>query len=311
MPESKIYFHRRRPSFGAGIPVFSVMRDEDYFLPHFLEHYRRLGAGHFLIYADRCTERFMAALESQDDVSILLSNDVSFGTEVGVQKTGLPKRWATFLRERASNRLYAGKWHLIVDSDEFMILPPGFGKLAEFTGFLDSKGRNYAYAPMVDFHPRRLALRNHAADLPPFAVSHFFDAGPYHSLTPRGSLSEARHKGVRRRIATHLQKHFPEDMETIYGKNPVMNLMAMTHKFPLLKTGASQKREGDHFISNVDRLNHGCALAEGQYFRGSLKYKFIDLAIRKLDEFDLVCNSSVRYREPSDMVAARLIDTSD
>jgi hypothetical protein len=303
------------------------MRNEDYFLPHFLQHYRRLGAGSFVIYADRCDERFMAALESQKDVSILLSDGVSFGEEVGVQKNGLPKRWATLLRERASNRLFRGRWHLTVDSDEFLILPPGFRTLQEFTAFLDGKGRNYAFAPMIDFHPRKLALRNHGADVSPFTVSHYFDAGPYHSYTPGKGISESRNKGIRRRLAIHLQKHYPEEMAKIYGTSPVMSLMAMNFKFPLLKCGPGQTRVGDHFVEKMTGLNHGCALAhfkfypgldhkvamalaEGQYFRGSLEYKFIDLAIRKLDDIDLLCRSSVRYREPADLVSAHLIDTA-
>ena len=33
----------------AGIPLFAMMRDETYFLPHFLRHYRRLGVGSFAI----------------------------------------------------------------------------------------------------------------------------------------------------------------------------------------------------------------------------------------------------------------------
>jgi hypothetical protein len=327
MPETKVFFHRRSP-FNEGFPVFSVMRNEDYFLPHFLAHYRSIGAGHFVIYADRCDERFMSVLERQKDVSILLSNGVSFGEEVGVQKNGLPKRWATLLRERASNRLFRGRWHLTVDADEFLILPPGFKTLQEYTAILDDRGRSYAFAPMVDFHPRKLALRNHGADVAPFAVSHYFDAGPYHSYSPGKGISESRRKGIRRRLAAHLQKHFPEEMAKIYGTSSVMSLMAMNFKFPLLRCGAGQSRVGDHFVERMDRLNHGCALAhfkfypgldqkvatalaEGQYFRGSLEYKFIDLAIRKLNNADLLCQSSVNYREPADLVSAKLIDTAD
>ena len=52
----------------------------------------------------------------------------------------------------------AGKWVLIVDADEFLVLPPGIARVGELTARMDRHGVRAARALMLDFFPQSLDL---------------------------------------------------------------------------------------------------------------------------------------------------------
>ena len=54
-----------------GLPLCAVVRNEMYFLPAFLAHYRGLGVGHFLMLDDRSDDGTRAFLASQPDVTLI------------------------------------------------------------------------------------------------------------------------------------------------------------------------------------------------------------------------------------------------
>ncbi|HWA61069.1 MAG TPA: glycosyltransferase family 2 protein, partial [Caulobacteraceae bacterium] len=58
--------------------VFALVRDEDYFLPHFFAHYRALGVAGFLIYDDRSQAPTRDFLAAQPDC-LVVTSDHSFG----------------------------------------------------------------------------------------------------------------------------------------------------------------------------------------------------------------------------------------
>lgn len=319
-------FHRRRSNLHAGVPVFSVMRNEMYFLPHFLKHYRALGAQSFVIYADRCDEEFMSALEAQEDVSILLSSNAKFGDVLGVQKTGVPKRLPTLLRERATNQMFSGRWHAVVDSDEFIVLPPPFSRLDEYTGFLDRAGADHGFASMVDFYPAKLKERNFDPGINPFQACPFFDEGPYHGLDDASGRILQKKFGVRGRLLRFLLKRFPEEMKAL-EVGPGHYFGALDYKFPIMKSSSARERVGDHRISGVPSIRNACtiahfkfypeldekvrtALTEGQYYLGSVEYRMLDFALRRLGDAGLVSAVSRRYTSPVDLVAAGFMETA-
>lgn len=320
-------FHRRRATLLDGVPVFSVMRNETYFLPHFLRHYRALGVQSFVIYADRCDEEFMSVLEAQEDVSILLSSNAKFGDVLGVQKTGVPLRLPTLLREYATNQMFSGRWHVVADSDEFIVLPPPFSGLDDYTRFLENSGADHVFASMVDFYPRRLRERNYDPAVDPFQACPYFDEGPYHALDVASGRILQKKFGVRRRLLQFLQRSFPDEMKALEA-GPRDYAGALEYKFPIMKSSGTRQRVADHYISGVPSIRNACtiahfkfypeldgkvrtALTEGQYYKGSVEYRMLDFALRRLGDADLVTAVSRRYTSPADLVAAGFMETAD
>ena len=321
--DSRISFHRKRPHDPARVTLFSIMRDEHYFLPHFLRHYRGLGVQHICVYADRCSPEFLSRLEAEPDVSILLGTGVSFADTFERASDGSTITLPSYLREQAAEELFPRQWVLFADSDEFLLLPPPFGRIDDFTAALDEAGKCYSYAPMVDFFPRRLSLRNFAHDVSPFEGAPFFDGGPYHTVdAATGRLLTRRH-GIRGRLFAYLLTHHKQDLLQAFPEGSRVAPPA-NFKFPLLKQSAGVRWKGCHRITAAPDLSFGCALAhfkfypeldaklatalgEGQYYSASSEYRFLALAMKLLGRSDLPCAESVRFRSPADLAAASLL----
>lgn len=306
-----------------GVPLFCIMRNETYFLPHFLAHYRSIGITNFQIYLDSCDEEFVAMLEAESDVSLLTSSRYRFGDVLYTTPQGIPVKLGHFLKESISNELMLGRWHAVVDADEFLILPPPMKAVAEYIAFLEERGQMYSFAPMVDFYPRRLRDRNHATHVAPFMGSPYFDAGPYHQLHPVTKQLLTINGGVRGRILEYLRRNSLAELGKAGIRGSDLKLPT-NFKFPLLKTDASLKRFAHHWINQQHSLdNMSCiahfkfypgldwklsvARAEGQYFRSSIEYKILKVAIDVLGDADLVFENSVAYTSPADLVTARIL----
>jgi hypothetical protein len=65
----------------ARFPLSAICRNEMYFLPEFLAHYRNIGIDHFVFLDDRSTDGTTDFLNDQPDVSIVTS-DFTYGTTV-------------------------------------------------------------------------------------------------------------------------------------------------------------------------------------------------------------------------------------
>ena len=61
----------------AGVWLFSMVRNEEYFLPHFLLHYKELGISNFLFYDDHSVDGTMDIL-SQDGSCTVVTSDHRF-----------------------------------------------------------------------------------------------------------------------------------------------------------------------------------------------------------------------------------------
>lgn len=308
-----IHFLKRSKQFDSSIPVFSIMRNEKYFFPHFLQHYRSLGISNFLIFAESCDDEFLETMMGEHDVSILRSHQLKYHHTFGQHEGGWPKRLVQFIKEFISNALLNGRWHLVVDADEFLVLPPPMTDLPNYVRWLEGNGMSAAFASMIDFYPRTLANRNFALDINPFQACPYFDQGPYHSLDrTKGIVTQ--NVGVRGRMLRYLKAKYPKEMEKmgIETYPGVLNF-----KFPLMKATDEIQRRGCHMISGNSEY-HRCALAhfkfypgldekvalaisEGNYFRLSAEYKFLSLALSTIGNEDLTIEKSAIYREPADL----------
>lgn len=132
--------------------------NEMYFLPPFLDHYRALGVGRFIIIDDRSTDGTRAFLAAQPDVMTLEAahrygapaappGDGPFGSDFRVGSL-----WRTYLCET----FCTGRWAILADVDEFAMLPPGLDFPTLAAG-LDPAEGDVVYGPMIDTYPAGIA----------------------------------------------------------------------------------------------------------------------------------------------------------
>ena len=305
----------------AGPAVFSIVKDENYFLPFLFDYYRALGVELFLIYDDRSGPETVDYLMTQADCAILRS-DAAFGDSFGEDEFGQARRLPHILKERVPEAFLSGRWVLTVDADEFLVLPSGCSDLPEFIGSLERIGQLYATAPMIDFYGETLDHRNYPRNLDPFAGSPYFDVGPYYYWT--GSLWPFRLSGgIRLRLVRMLCEQHVDRIAGIFG-GPMPSL-GKTWKVPLLKHGWGIVRRADHEISVAPRatdlstaLAHfkfypdvdakiDNALREKQYYGGSVEYAFLRAAIELFGGETLVGPETRRFEGPQSLERAGLL----
>lgn len=311
----------KRAGLGERGPVvFAVIRDEDYFLPHFFEHYRRLGIEAFVVYDDRSGPATADFLLAQPDCSVLRS-ERRFGDVFDRDGASPDRRLPLVLKESVPERLLPGRWVLTVDADEFLILPIGYVGVPQLIADLERLELPYLTAPMVDFYGPSLNARNYPRHLGPFEGNPYFDAGPYYKwegeISPRPTFA-----GVRVRLLRKLLERSPDVVAATFGSYAVGP--GLSWKSPLLKHGCGITRVGDHRLSVAPRdditaaLAHfkfypdldakiDLALAEGQYFGGSVHYRVLKAAIDCFGDDSLIGEETRAYDGPGSLEAAQLM----
>lgn len=179
--------------------LFTHLKDEMYFLPAFLAHYRGLGIERFVLVDDKSEDGSREYLLDQPDVMVL-GTGIRFGDSRPLAPGHLRAK-----TERAKNAWYnllparfgLGRWAVKVDLDEFIPLPDGvdFRDLARRA---EGSGGRAIYGAMIDIYPERLRL----GDVPEAFDPHhgwYFDALQH--LRPRGRRVPAQvYHGARARL---------------------------------------------------------------------------------------------------------------
>jgi hypothetical protein len=311
--------HKRATPPPRSLSLFAIVRNEDYLLPFFFEHYRRMGVEFFLIYDDRSDEPTREFLHAQSNCMIV-GSDRKFGDVFGALPNGNPLRLPGYLKATLPDELLPDRWVLNVDADELLILPSGIDDLSQLTRLLDRIEQPYSTAPMVDLYGETLDHRNYPRTLSPFDGNPFFDGGPYYAWEGKVVPRELP-AGVRRRLLAMLMKRYPERVHSIYGGRPIS---AVLWKVPLLKQGVGIKRVGDHrisvppatavttalahfkFIPDLDSKIEA-SLRERQYFRRSVEYSFLSAAASLLGSVSLICSKTKPFVGPHSLEAAGLL----
>jgi hypothetical protein len=146
----------------AEVAVVASMRNEMFMLPHFLEHYRKLGVGGFLVADNGSDDGTLEHLHEQPDVAVF-----AVDTDYGRSQYGVA--WQRTLM--ASLRV--GRWSLVVDADELLAIDAGSpdGSGASLTDLLATPAFERADAArlfMLDMYPSG-----------PLAEADFVAAGPF------------------------------------------------------------------------------------------------------------------------------------
>jgi hypothetical protein len=304
----------------TGPVLFSIIKNEDYFLPFFFNHYRRIGISNFLIYDDHSDEPTLDFLHAQADCTIV-GSQARFGDDFGVDNFGVQRRLASFLKEILPDTLLSGRWVLTADADEFLILPSGLADLAQLIGSLERMGQPYLTAPMVDFYGETLDHRNYRRDLSPFLGNPYFDVGPYYFWKDRISPYRLG-GGVRFKLLRMLCAKHPDEIAAIYGDHAPAP--AAVWKAPLLKHGAGVTRISDHELSVAPQSEVTAALAHfkfypgldakiddalkvAQYYNRSMEYAFLKAATQLMGGESLITWETRRFEGPSSLERSGLL----
>lgn len=292
-----------------GIWLFTLVKNEEYFIPHFLDHYRALGVSNFVIYDDKSTDSSRQILEQQNDCTIITS-DFSFGQKLIVGDYLVP--FNDILKNSIHELFYPDKWGIYVDCDEFLVLPENEVDLHSLINNLEKNNQYHSFGPMVDFYPKTLEARNYNSSFSPFEGCPYFDKGPVFSWDRKNSRASTI-SGIRLRLKQMLMAEFPEELSKI-NNGVVFNGSSV--KTPLIKHGMGILRKGAHYTNIEPSLKHQVALAHfkfypsldsklkealfrKQYYGGSVEYMFINLMLEKLEHRSLLNENTVFFEGPS------------
>lgn len=187
------------------ILLVCVLKDEMYFLPKFLAHYRAIGVEHFVFLDDASTDGTTDFLTRQPDVSVVNAG-LRFSDPVilnnarykPVQQRAI-HLWRSLLHQRFQGRLGT----VNVDADEFLQLPPG-QKLRDLTGKLDGVQAQCVWGAMIDVYPEcfsDLETMSHETRIDPTAGWQF-DAVPHLSLSNK-TTPTTLYRGSKARLLEH------------------------------------------------------------------------------------------------------------
>lgn len=289
--------------------------NEAWFLPHFLEHHRKLGVDYFIFYDDCSTDRTREILLGEADCAVVAPE----------AEPGETLRHGVWLQRQLSNHIAegegAGRWALTLDADEFLLLPTAFSNIDDVVAYLERRSLAAALAAMVDFYPERLADRFYDP-LAPLSACRWFDRDPGFVRVPGRPSPKISAAGVRARLLAALNQHHPQKIAAIYGD--MQYRLAKLWKVPLVKTGVGIVRSGPHNI-NIEppagiqlALAHfkfypglddrvRLALSREGHFNGGVEYRFLRAVLDLFPDESLICSRSVEYRSPEDVERAVLM----
>ena len=157
----------------AAVTVVAVMRNERVMLEHFLDHYRHLGVGGFLIVDNGSEDGTLEHLAKQRDVAV-------FSSDTPYRQSNYGVLW----QETLMAQFRLGKWSLVADADElaFWSLPDAQGRVhGDLPDLL--RGSDFAEAEavrlrMFDLYPAR-PLAETRFEAPPFLEADHVDRAPF------------------------------------------------------------------------------------------------------------------------------------
>lgn len=217
--------------------LFCRIRNEDYFLPHFLAHYRRLGIDHFFFADDRSDDGTRELLLAQPDCTVVEA-DFAFAERFG------ELQGKNIVARAVPEHIIGPGWTLTVDADEFAVLPKPFSTIRDLTRHLDGKGEISCIASMIDFYPQTLAGRFVDRGLDPFTAFPFFDTGPYFIWEPGKTIPFMLYAGVRHRINEWMLEADRGNVWPVYRPT-------ILQKVPLIKWGHGLFPEKNSHVTNL------------------------------------------------------------
>ena len=152
------------------ILLFATVRNERARLPYFLEYYRGLGIGHFLVVDNASDDGTGDYLAGEPDISLWASG-------ASYRRSRFGADWMNWLLRRYGH----GHWSVTVDADEFLVYPYCDTRpLQALTDWLDASSIRSLGAMLVDTYPRgRIDHSPYQPGQNPLEIAGWFDPGNY------------------------------------------------------------------------------------------------------------------------------------
>ena len=305
-----------------GIVLFSIMKNERFFIQAFLEYYREVGVDHFLILDDGSDDGTREFLLEQNDVSVLVS-EIAYGEVYRRISLPIPR----FREMRAGIRLKAllptkflnDQWCFYADADEYSILPPEFDKIGDLLVQLDSRKCRLVLGVVVEFYPSEFSdLKQGVDSVSSFEellkVSPYFDSAKLLEVSETGDIERLRPSASGR-----LFRQYDVPLGDTSGKREHKG--SATHKLPLIRPGngvrllSGHKASVDvspnvaltvaHFKFTPDVLRRtNLALDTQAWSGGSRKYSNYEMLFERMaaSEGTFMAPESVAYVEKEQMI---------
>lgn len=259
--------HRQAP-----FAVVTVLRNEMYILPHFLDHYRKAGVTSFF-FVDNCSsDGTLEYLQQQSDV-VLFSAD----TEYKVARSGTV--WA----HAVMSGLRMGRWSLVADADEFLIWPGMVHtRLPDYVARQDRDGVDAMRIFMLDIYPEGQLAEFDFTKAAPFDLPGYVDRDPLLTRSLATGPYSNQHtftSALRHRILPGSRSEMFVSQKTPLVKyKPWMRLSQGCH-YAAGVTMAPQDLAFAHFKYNSDLFEKAAREAQRQqYFNNAEEYqKYLNL----------------------------------
>lgn len=276
--------------------VCTLVRNGSAYLPSFLQHYRRLGAAHFIFLDNDSEDGFADLVANENDVSVLRTS-LSY------------KKYKFQLKRYLARRFARGRWMLLVDIDELFDFPYSDAiKFTDLIGYLDANRYTAVTAFMLDmFSQYPLGQANHG--WPPNLVSDF----PYYDVS--AVTDKPTKVGANVLSNPAIRKLYGGIRAKIFAAKPALT------KYPLFKMSGGLKpiSRSAHSVSNARVADFSAVLlhykfldsfeettekivAEGQYFKNSAEYKAYQKVIDQQAAVTLFSQEAKQLREVSQLV---------
>lgn len=186
-----------------GFTLLAVLRNEMYFLPKFLAHYRNLGVERFIFLNDRSVDGSLEYLIQQPD-TVIVESGQKYGEIVDIPKrlsrTTYKSRIIYFWRAMLHDMFASGRWALQVDLDEFVWLPKGM-TFQDFVVRLEKKNKRAVWGVMLDVYPENInELRAQEKDSQVDMKATWYFDGEQHLKLRLNRTPKTIHPGARARL---------------------------------------------------------------------------------------------------------------
>ncbi|MEM7685703.1 MAG: glycosyltransferase family 2 protein [Pseudomonadota bacterium] len=195
----------RTSQMPAGPILFSTVRNEAVRLPHFLDHYRKLGVVHFVIVDNGSTDTTPDLLGRARDVSFWQTDASYKASRFGVD-------WMNALLARYG----PGRWVVVADPDELLVYPHhDTRRLPSLTRWLEACGRESFPTMLLDLYGDQPVSATHVEPgRDPVEAAPWFDAfnysqdrnWRYHNIWIQGGPRQRVHFTLNPRNAPALNK---------------------------------------------------------------------------------------------------------
>ena len=272
----------------SGFTLLSTLRNEMYFLPAFLDHYRRLGVERFVFLNDRSYDGSLEYLLGQPD-TVVVESDRRYGEryefppplDKAVGDFRITHLWRALLHDKFAR----DRWALQVDLDEFVHLPEGM-IFPELVARLECQEARLIYGVMLDVYPKDIAaLAGQEGERGLDVTATWYFDGEKHLRLRTGRFPKIVHPGARARLyhAYGVDRLYPgitawtRPLKTRFGFR-VMRINPL-QKATLLKWDSSAFFSSPH---KTDLAASETILLPIQHFRfcGAV-YRKIELALRE------------------------------